>query len=268
MLNRSDLPIYLDSKPLPKDFPLQALTYTQQYRSSAALHHHDCLEIGRCLHGNGLMFADGQVHSFGPDSVYVIPAGCVHDSGIIMESPNEPPSVWQYLFVDADRLGCRIEGFAMTERRLLPLFDWMYALACDQPQDWQVEIRLLLKALALEVRRAGTGQEARDSGRMLLVQHKIAAEYAQPLTVERLARECSMSVSAFRKQFTACVGMSPQQYLIQTRLQVAHHLITNTQDKLIDIAEKSGFRTLSSFNRLFRKQYGYAPSALRRRISS
>ena len=264
MQNRSGLPIVLERKKLPEAFPLEAMRYTQQYQSAASLHYHDCLEIGRCVDGNGLLFAGGSVHPFKTDSVYVIPGGCVHDSRIIMDSPNEKPSVWQYLFIDASQLGIPFNGFSMLDHKLLPLFEWMFELASQQPAQWQMEIQHLLQALAIEVNRTVSSQAAVSTDPMLLIQHKIAAEYDSALTVEGLARECSLSVSAFRKRFTACAGMSPQQYIIQTKLQIARHLILHTDEKLIVIAHKAGFRTLSSFNRLFLRRYGCAPRDLRK----
>lgn len=264
MQNRSGLPACLERKALPEDFPVQALKYTQPCLLSASLHFHDCLEIGRCVYGGGMLFAGGRLHAFEANSVYVLPADCVHDSGIVMNNPSEQPSVWQYLFVDASKLGVQIDGFTLLPPALLPLFDWMFLLATQQPEEWQEEIQLLLKTLALEVRRKGSIPLPSANEPMLAIQHKIAAAYASELTVEELARECRMSVSAFRKKFAAFTGMSPQQYIIQTRLQIAHHLICNTKDKMIVIAHKAGFRTLSSFNRLFLRRYGHPPSVLRK----
>lgn len=266
MQNRSNLPACWERKALPEDFPVCAMRYTQPYRLQAFLHYHDCLEIGRCVQGSGLMFAGGRLYAFETNSVYVLPAGCVHDSGIVMSSPDEQPSVWQYLFVDASKLKVQLDGFAMLPPNLLPLFDWMFALVEQQPEEWQKETQLLLKTLALEVRRNGSTTSPATDESMLMIQHKITVAYASDLTVESLAYECNLSVSAFRKRFAAFTGMSPQQYIIQTRLQVAHYLVCNTQDKMIVIAHKAGFHTLSSFNRLFLRRYGLSPRALRRTV--
>jgi AraC-like DNA-binding protein len=57
--------------------------------------------------------------------------------------------------------------------------------------------------------------------------------------------------------------MCPQQYLIHVRLSMAEHLLRTTHKQILAISEEVGFRTLSSFNRLFKKQYGYSPRALR-----
>ena len=266
MLNRSNLPILMEQKHLPDDFPLHCVHYTQQYRSAPTLHYHDCLEIGRCLSGSGMMFVDGKVYSFSSGSISILPAGCVHDSSISMSGPDEAPSVWRYVFAAPERLGISFSAApdVASHPRLTALFDLIYDVSSENgPQE---EIRHLLRAMALELHRPEAEQRPLRSLRypqILLAQHKIAVEYASELTVEGLARDCSMSVSSFRRHFTGMVGMSPQQYLIETRLSVAEHLIRNTSEKLIVIAEKAGFRTLSSFNRLFLRYRGHAPGKLR-----
>ena len=266
MLNRSNLPILLEQKHLPEDFPCSCMQYTQRYRSSPTLHYHDCLEIGRCISGSGMMFVDGKVHSFSSGSLSILPAGCVHDSSISMSGPDETPSVWRFVFADPAGLGVPISAAAdvVVQPRLTALFDLIYAVSTeDGPRD---EIRHLLHAMALEMHRPeekSARQRSPWQKQILLAQHRIAMEYASSLTVEGLAQACSMSVSSFRRHFTAVVGMSPQQYLIETRLSVAEHLIRNTSDKLIVIAGKAGFRTLSSFNRLFLQYRGHAPGKLR-----
>lgn len=266
MLNRSNLPILLEQKHLPADFSLCCMHYTQQYRSNPTLHYHDCVEIGRCLSGSGMMFADGKVYSFSSGSISVLPAGCVHDSSISMTGPDEEPSVWRFLFVDFEKLGIPFAASpdVTAHPRLTALFDLIYAVCSENGS--REEICHLLHAMALELSRPEAESPTQFSPwrrQILLAQHRIAVEYASDLTVEGLARDCSMSVSSFRRHFTAVVGISPQQYLIQTRLSVAEHLIRNTSEKLIVIAEKAGFRTLSSFNRLFLRYRGHAPGKLR-----
>lgn len=79
-----------------------------------------------------------------------------------------------------------------------------------------------------------------------------------------LADRCNMSVSYFRKLFSANVGMSPQQYILHVRLSHAEQLLRATDQQILSISQETGFQTLSSFNRHFRRVYGMPPSALRR----
>ncbi|MNN96667.1 HTH-type transcriptional activator RhaS [compost metagenome] len=57
--------------------------------------------------------------------------------------------------------------------------------------------------------------------------------------------------------------MSPLLYLIQLRLENAYTLLQTTDRKILDIAMECGFRTLSNFNRLFKRHIGTEPRNVR-----
>lgn len=270
MSNRFEMPFSVEKKIFPTEFPVLIIRYTQEYRSQALLHSHNCLEIGCCVSGNGLMFIDGTIYSFLGGSVSIIPKGVIHDARIIMSSPDATPSVWKYIFVDVESLGIDMEGqraFVVVQHNLRWLFDLIFTACEEALPHWQEEAIYLLKALAIAAGRVKSlSMKKMDSpyrDQILMIQHKISLEYDTNLSVESLARACNLSVSCFRNHFTHILGISPQQYIIHVRLSIAEHFLRNTDDKIIEIAQKVGFRTLSSFNRLFLKNYGYPPSALR-----
>ena len=91
----------------------------------------------------------------------------------------------------------------------------------------------------------------------------IAQNYNQDITIEELAKYCNMSVSHFRKQFREAAGTSPLEYLNNLRISVARHLLRTTKEPVLAISEAVGFRTLSSFNRLFKRIYGISPREAR-----
>ena len=92
----------------------------------------------------------------------------------------------------------------------------------------------------------------------------ITQAYDRDLTVEKLAAQCGLSVSHFRRQFRRAMGSSPLEYLNDLRISVAHHLLRTTQLPVLAISEEVGFRSLSSFNRLFKRTYGMSPRQVRK----
>ena len=147
MLNRSNLPILYEERHFPGEYRASCEYYTQVYQAENMLHYHNCLEIGRCVSGNGVQFIDGDVYSFTPNIVSVVQKDCIHDSHIIMFDPNETPSVWQYIFVDLDALGIPSSihrNFITRDQNLLSLYDMMFAELEKHPNEWQEQFRLLL----------------------------------------------------------------------------------------------------------------------------
>jgi AraC family transcriptional regulator len=87
---------------------------------------------------------------------------------------------------------------------------------------------------------------------------------ASRLTIADVARECSLTPSYFAKAFRRTVGLSPQQYLSQIRLEEAKSLLLSSTLPLADIALICGFGDQSYFTRVFTRSVGASPGAWRR----
>lgn len=273
MQNRSCFPVHTEIKKLPADYPVLYQSYTQRYHAQPTLHAHNCLELGLCLRGSGSLFIGGSICPFEAGSVQIIQPGCLHDSQVLMNAPDEAPSEWLYIFADTDALGVwqeRACSFTVKQEELTFLYRLLYDELAQKAAGWQAQARRLMESLLCLAGRCAPSVPPADaqSHEITAVLHYIMLEYASDLTVEELARRCSMSVSQFRKVFTAQTGMGPQQYIIRRRLSLAEQMLVQSKKPILAISEEVGFRSLSSFNRLFHKAYGCSPRQLRVQASS
>ena len=94
----------------------------------------------------------------------------------------------------------------------------------------------------------------------------IRENYADPqiMSAEKIANVCGMSVSYFRKLFKAEIGMTLPQYIAQTRLSNAVHLLQSTNKKIIQIATEVGFYEVTYFNKLFHDAFGMTPKEMQK----
>lgn len=95
--------------------------------------------------------------------------------------------------------------------------------------------------------------------------HYLATHYDQKVDLEKLARRLGMSYSRFRMLFKAHTGVAPHQYLLDVRLNLARHWLTDSNLTVSEIADRLGFSTVYYFSRLFKKRTGASPSTYRRR---
>lgn len=66
------------------------------------------------------------------------------------------------------------------------------------------------------------------------------------------------------RTFKKYMGQTPTQYITKLRLNYARNLLVNTDHKIIDVCQKSGFESLSHFNHVFKNHFCMSPSKLRR----
>jgi transcriptional regulator GlxA family with amidase domain len=92
----------------------------------------------------------------------------------------------------------------------------------------------------------------------------IHGRFAEPWTVERLARSVNVSRSSFADRFTGYVGIPPMTYLTKWRLQVAARLLQNGSISVAQAAGAVGYQSEAAFNRAFKREVGVAQGSWRR----
>jgi AraC-like DNA-binding protein len=84
-------------------------------------------------------------------------------------------------------------------------------------------------------------------------------------TIESIAATVGISRAHFISQFEALFGLTPHQYRIEARLELARDLLVHSDRSVTDICFDVGFSSLGSFSRLFARRVGEPPSEYRRR---
>ena len=70
------------------------------------------------------------------------------------------------------------------------------------------------------------------------------------------------SIATFNRDFRKAFNTTPQKWLIQKRLELAHYQLMVKKRKPVDIYIEAGFENMSHFSFAFKKHYGYPPTAL------
>jgi AraC-like DNA-binding protein len=84
--------------------------------------------------------------------------------------------------------------------------------------------------------------------------------YMYDLSMEEIASYTGRSLAVFKRDFKKVSRLSPQKWLIQKRLEAAHDKIRKDGKKVSDVCFEVGFKNLSHFSRVFKEQFGYAPT--------
>jgi AraC family transcriptional regulator len=100
-------------------------------------------------------------------------------------------------------------------------------------------------------------------GRMQRVRDYIDAHLDDRLTLADLAGVACLSPYHFSRSFKLALGINPQQYLIQRRLERAKTLMLRTNHPLAWVAQEAGFSDQSHLTSVFRRQIGMTPGQFR-----
>lgn len=249
-------------------------------------HIHNCMEIGVCLCGRGRLNIGGRSWTIREGSVAVVPRGVFH-----MQN-NEGVSMchWQYVLVDEsawlqevpprhrDAARRQLEGLrgglfvdpgaAAEGIRAIAAQMFKRHAACQSLMDMELDGALrILMARVLELREnlVDDIQAPADTRRAIEPALRYVSEnYAQEIRMEDLAARCAMSESYFRRVFAAIMGMSPLSYLNRYRVNRSVHLLDTTDETVLTIAGMTGFPSIATYNRNFRRYVGQSPAQWRK----
>jgi len=94
----------------------------------------------------------------------------------------------------------------------------------------------------------------------------ISDHLAQEQGVELMliAEEVGLSYYHFSRAFKQSMGLSPNNYLAQQRIERAKKLLAETERPIVEIALQMGFCSQSHFTKAFRQWAGMTPKSFRR----
>lgn len=91
--------------------------------------------------------------------------------------------------------------------------------------------------------------------------------YSEPITVQEVLAQATMSQSQFYQAFASHLGRSPANVLTDIRLEKAKRLLKETDLKLNQIAKQCGLNNQTNLYRVFQRILGISPGNYRRHRS-
>jgi AraC-like DNA-binding protein len=151
--------------------------------------------------------------------------------------------------------------------RLLTLVRLVGEESNEQRAGRDLVLTRLVEVLLIEALRT-TPAEDRPPGllrgladaRLAPAIRQIHDDVARPWTVTQLARAAALSRSAFFDRFTRTVGIPPMEYLLTWRMALAKDLIRQQDTPLIEVAQRVGYSSASTFSTAFKRHEGQPPS--------
>lgn len=275
---------YSDSqqpKTAKADKPLQFL-----YSTSTATfepHWHTALEIVMPLRSHYTLIAKEYVE-LAPGDIMVIPAGCVHSVDNVTAEPR------LVLLIEQDTIaklpsGSNILGLLTDPLRISydsdpEMYRECSAMVLEMASHYWGDMitkelhifSCLLRFFAsiaehsLSATISTPKEPARADAlmaRLSVVLNYIDNHYYENITLEDAAAIVCFSKYYFTRLFKQCTNQTFNDYLNNKRIKAAQQLLLVPNLSITDISLKTGFSSLSSFNRTFKRIRGCSPSEYR-----
>jgi transcriptional regulator GlxA family with amidase domain len=99
-------------------------------------------------------------------------------------------------------------------------------------------------------------------------QQKIEASYHDTGTIEEMIRDLPASRRNMVRRFKQVTGITPIEYLQQTRIEAAKKLLEQTSQQMTEVILNSGYNDPKAFRKIFRKTVGMTPSEYREKFQT
>lgn len=100
--------------------------------------------------------------------------------------------------------------------------------------------------------------------RLVRVFEYVEINYENPIALEDVARVANFSEFYFTRFFKKCIGMTFMNYLNNFRVTKAEWYLKNNDISITEVADKSGFENIKTFDRVFRKLKNCSPRQYRK----
>ena len=97
------------------------------------------------------------------------------------------------------------------------------------------------------------------------IAHYLTTHCNEQITLSVLSEQFFIEKTHLCKSFKKELGLTIWEYLMIQRIHRACQILSNTSDKIIEVAHATGFRTISHFERTFKKIAGCNPTQYRKR---
>ena len=220
--------------------------------------------------GSGEVSHHGQVFSLRPGGLYLIPAHTPHS----YECDERLDLYWCHFTAETcygtplfANLPLSYAYHPAQDEKVPEIFESMVRLyKDDSPGAVFRRSGLLMQALAPFIERADMNQWRLwhlRADQFIPVLDLIERHMTAPLAIDELARAAHLSRGHFMSRFKQTFGLSPHQYQLLKRTEMARHRLLHTSDTISQVSSDLGFTDAFHFSRLFKKMTGKSPRQFR-----
>ncbi|MEZ4923849.1 MAG: AraC family transcriptional regulator [Crocinitomicaceae bacterium] len=127
--------------------------------------------------------------------------------------------------------------------------------------------RLILEGMIYEIMSYVVENFDQKKAKVSSIHYKTMSDFCKlissnpfsPLALSEIPSKFGMSESSFYKVFKSLYGISPKQFILDKKLIAAKKILESESISVKEVAFRSGYESISSFSRVFKKRFGLRP---------
>lgn len=234
---------------------------TRSQNSTIHPHRHQCYELVYYMQGSGSTRIGEYTHHFQSDTFTLIKPHTMHEETHTTDS--------EVLFVgfqaDLGKYSLR-EGIYLdqSEGAILALLQKMIIEMQNKRSFYTAKLNHLIGELIIELLRHDEFTTSEPSvDKVIYAKNYIDENVGQKISVDLLADLVGYSYDRFRHLFKEEYGLSPMQYVMSKRFELAKRLLKQTDLSISAVSHASGFSNDTQFCSLFKQATGHSPRRYR-----
>lgn len=260
-----------------------------KFFSSFPMHWHEEYEIIKLFNGHMNISIDLESYVMNPGDIAIIKPGVLHSFSQFSNEHAETVScIFNNSMLSSPLMdACSIKYFtplmegkynfppiirngAKGHDKLVSLIDEMFDTFDAKEAFYEIKLKSLLYDFLYVVLSeccddySGTSINDNDTNTIKNVLDYIKMHYMEPITIAELADAAGLSEHYFMRFFKSNIGMTCVEYINEYRLNIATHLLKESDYPIGVIAEKCGISNVSYFNRIFKKSFNMTPKDYRK----
>lgn len=272
--------------------PLQIYSHVMTNELFFITHHwHDELEILYIEEGEYVIHVNGIAHQAKAGEIYFINSQEIHQISAVTHKASHhaivfDPKIIRFEWHDPSnqkylnpvikgkiKYPLHVNNSPIANTNIIKEFKEALTAYLHAHPSWQIVVKAsLLKIIAILIDTEAmintnlTETEGKDDEKAIMtntIMAYIQRNYMNKITLDELAELANLSVSYFCKFFKSMFEKTAVEYINEYRIEKACLLLTQTDDKIIDIAFSVGFENFSYFIRKFKILKGMTPSKYR-----
>lgn len=155
-----------------------------------------------------------------------------------------------------------VSNIILKIKKLVKNFNSNYKQLLELYYELAFQLLLLQKSMNKEINKVDACKYATRKElykRLHYAKDFIDSCYNCDITLDELAKVSMLNAAYFLREFKKLFLITPYQYLIQTRLREASHILATKNIQIAEVCSSIGYEDVCSFTKLFKNYFGITP---------